>query len=456
MRGTGTVTINKKNLRTNPLISTLFGYEGTLAAKNMKRSHRSFRATVTALSIGVILFICLGSLSSEVKIMKDYMNPNIDQTIISEYTSARTRKINKNTGREESIYLQPIDSKLGDEITKKLSDFDKKEIFGIGNDSETYYTELSKIYISDQMSDALDVPDESKYELSVEIITLDELNYKQLCEKANVPLGSTILLNHYSYNDNGKMVDLIPFLPNLKSVNLMKADGSNNNVQIQGVLTQKEMPKELFYLNTNVVRLIVPNAEVRVYSWYSDPTDIDGFMEYANDVLSQTFPENVDTTYMKSGFNTRVYRIDDYMKVMNIAIVLFSIFMYSFVALLMLIGFTNVISTISTNVLMRSREFAILQSIVMTPEGLKKMLNLESILCSLKSLVIGVPVGIIITYLINIPLKSSFPIPYKIPWLSVIFCTAGVFIITFSTTRLAVHKLHNHNIIETIRAESGR
>lgn len=225
---------------------------------------------------------------------------------------------------------------------------------------------------------------------------------------------------------------------------------------VQGILTQEDMPAGLFYPNTNPVRLLVPDAQVREYSWYCAPSDISGFIQYSNNILKEQFPGNEASSYMEEGFHVRVYKIDDYMKVMNIAIALVSVFMYSFTALLLLIGLTNVISTLSTNIRMRSREFAVLKSVGMTPEGLKRMLTYECILCTVKALFYGLPIGIAVTYLINLPVRSMLPIPYEIPWPAILLCILAVFLITFSITRYAAHKLENQNLIETIRSESGR
>lgn len=462
IRGTGEVKVAHKQVRISPLVEKFFGIEGMLAAKNIKRSRRNFRSTVIALAAGVILFVSLGELSNQAKAIQAYMRPSMDETVLTEYTSDYDRHTIEATHKEETVYFHPISSELGNTIAKKLEEFDGTKIFGMGNDLDTYKAVLSKEYISAQMPSVGEPSQEAseqhqdQREIAVEILVMDTAHYAALCEKAGVPVGSTLLLNHYSYNDNGKKVDLEPFVPGLKNITLLKADGSTREMPIQGVLTQKEMPKELFYPNTNPVRLIVPQAEVRGYTWYSAPSDVSGFIAYANKVMAQTFPEGEKSSYMESGFNTRVYKLDDYMKVMNIAIVLASVFMYSFVVLLMLIGFTNVISTMSTNVQMRSREFAILQSVGMTSGGLKRMLNLESILCSSKALMYGLSIGIIMTFLINKPIRSMFPIPYELPWLAILLCILVVFLITWSTTMYAAHRLQKQNIIETIRSESGR
>lgn len=456
IRGVGDIKTNRKQVHINPLVDRFFGFEGRLGAKNMKRNSRNFRATMISLSVGVILFIALSGLVNQASAIEDYMSFDIDYTVISEYISDYITDINKVTGREETIFLQPIDSEYGNRVAQSLEEFKNTSIFGIGTDRNTYNTILPKELISEQMLEVLEDKEQQNAELLVEIITLDQENYAELCKKVNVPFGSTILLNHYRYNDFGQEINLEPFSSTIKAVELVKSDGSIIEMPIQGILRQEEIPAELFYPNTNPVRLIVEQSKVCDYSWFCAPSDINGFMEYSNKVLGNMFPNNTNSSYMENGFNTRVYKMNDYMKIMNISICLASVFMYSFVVLLMLIGLSNVMSTLSTNVMMRSREFAVLKSVGMTPESLKRMLNFESILCSYKSLFYGLPIGIAVTYFINLPIRSMFPIPYKIPWISVFLCVLVVFLITWVTTRYAAHKLKNQNMIETIRAESGR
>ena len=172
-------------------------------------------------------------------------------------------------------------------------------------------------------------------------------------------------------------------------------------------------------------------------------------------IINEAFTQEQDATYMEAGLSARVYKIQDYMKVMNIAIVLVMVFVYSFVALLMLIGLTNVISTISANVRMRSKEFAVLQSVGMTYNGLKRMLNLESIMCSAKSFLFGLPLAILLTYLINLPIRAMFPIPYRLPLSAMALCVATIFAITWVTIRHSAARLLKRNIVDAIRSESG-
>jgi putative ABC transport system permease protein len=130
-------------------------------------------------------------------------------------------------------------------------------------------------------------------------------------------------------------------------------------------------------------------------------------------------------------------------------------FIYGFVAMLTLIGLTNVISTISTNVRLRSREFAVLRSIGMTHGGLYRMLNLESILCSVKSLVIGLPIGVTASYLIYHSIMASTDFPFEFPWIPIFQCIIAVFFITWIIMRYSASRLRGGNIVEAIRLESG-
>lgn len=456
IRGAGDIKILRGQMRTAPLMDKLFGFEGTLAAKNIRRNRRSFRATMISLSVGVILFISLGGLGGQAEALEDYMSPAVDYAVTLDYVSAYRTDSNWETGKAEKIALHPIDSRLGDKVAQRLAEFEDLNVFGIGIDTFTYDAVLSKDQISKEMEEVLETGKKDQYELSAEIIALDQRSYLSLCKKTKLPPGSAFLLNHYKYNDFGQEVNLVPFSPGITSIGLRKADGSVIETPIEGLLTQEDIPKELFYPNAKQVRLIVPQARVRDYTWYCTPSDIDGFMEYSREVLSQFFPNKTNSSYREAGFHTRVFRSKDYLRVMNIAIALAAVFMYSFAALLMLIGLTNVISTLSTNVAMRSREFAVLKSAGMTPESLKRMLDFESVLCTAKALLYGIPIGIFVTYLISLPIRSMFPIPYKTPWLSILLCVAAVFFITWSVTRYAAHKLKNQNIIEAIRAESGR
>ena len=109
---------------------------------------------------------------------------------------------------------------------------------------------------------------------------------------------------------------------------------------------------------------------------------------------------------------------------------------------------------LSTNVMMRAREFAILKSVGMTTEGLQKMLLSESVICTLKAIVWGVPFGILIPYMINVVIRQAFLILYEIPWGLLLFSISGIFILILTVTFGTVYKLRGQNLIESIRMKT--
>ena len=62
------IKINKKKIKTGKLVNKLFGIEGEIALKNIKRNKKKYRVTIVSLFISIVLFISFSS----------YMNYTID------------------------------------------------------------------------------------------------------------------------------------------------------------------------------------------------------------------------------------------------------------------------------------------------------------------------------------------------------------------------------------------
>ena len=427
------------------LVMRVFGPEGLLAHKTLTRSRQTFRTTVAALAVAVVLFVFIGFLWHQAGTFNAMMTTDDGYTVTADYQSAMAH--------DDTAYVAPITSTLGDAITGELARYDGgTDVFGFGNDYERYDVTLDTASLTPEIRSYYELEGQATAAFDVECIVLDHQHYQALCAQAGVSAGSVLLINNDRLNIKGYSTDTAFFKEVPQSLKLEETDGTTTEVTIDAVLDAGDVPDVLYYPNTNPVRLILPEMTLRQYSWQAAPADMQGFMAYAEQVLSEHFPDQSRDNYMENGYSARVYATEDYFKVMNIAIVLALVFLACFCGLLMLIGFTNVVSTLSTNVLMRSSEFAVLQSIGMTPEGLRKMLALESILCSLRAMLIGVPLGVLLTYLVALPVRAAFPVPYHFPLLPILLCCAGVLALTLCITTLAARRLRRQNIIARIRA----
>jgi len=193
--------------------------------------------------------------------------------------------------------------------------------------------------------------------------------------------------------------------------------------------------------NLKYERLLDENARL------SD--DNAGFTAYAKRIFEEYFGGDAD-----DGNIVTHYGVDDIVVIQAQQRTLFNLilfFVYGFVGMLALIAVTSVVSTISTNIRSREREFAVLQSVGMTSGGIRKMLNLESVMSAARSLVFGLPLGLIGAYGIFRAMGLAGEIKFTIPWLAVAECVAGLFIITWLTMRFAASRLKGGSIIGAIR-----
>jgi len=227
-------------------------------------------------------------------------------------------------------------------------------------------------------------------------------------------------------------------------------NGEITNLLLHGELRGSNVPNEIIHAAMSYVVVLVPEIDAHYYFWAVQTNYPHNFAEYTRGFFHDMLPQSDDI-----GFNATVF---DQAAEENAVRSLFNtimIAMYGFIGMLTLIALTNVISTISTNVRSRSREFAVLQSVGMTHGGLRNMLNLESILCSIKSLVYGVPLGVGISYLLYLSMMESVWFPYEPPLLAIIQCIAAVFLITWLTMQYSASRLKGGNIVENIRGVDG-
>lgn len=453
IKGLGEIKVKEEKARSHRIAKKIFGFEGLLAARNLCRNRQSYKSTIRTLSIGIVLILSTFSLAIQAKGIEEYMNPGMDDVMV-DYSSNHTSVTDKTTGLELSKYSKPINSELAQKVTEKLSAFNSgTEITGVGDNTGKYGILLEEKNISKEMKEDITPNKDGKYAFKVELICVDRDNYRKLCEKAGVPVGSNILLNYYSYNNNGRIKDVKPF-KNISKVSLNGADGSKKEINVSGELTKDEALPGMYGIGSYPFRILVENTDVRFYDWFANPDNEQEYIEYAKKVTDEFFKTTSDDPYTEEGFLVKISRVDTLVKILNIAIVVAEVILYGFVILLLLIGLASVISTLSTNVITRAREFAVLKSVGMTTEELSKMLITESILCTVKASVKGVPLGITIPWLINLSIRKMFPVLYTIPFGIVLISVAVICVLVLSITMFNVCKLKKQNIIETIRMET--
>ena len=171
---------------------------------------------------------------------------------------------------------------------------------------------------------------------------------------------------------------------------------------------------------------------------------------YLNVNDATEFEKDLNKDYKEVG----VYNVQTEAERQNALILIIAIFLYGFIIVISLIGVTNIFNTITSNMNLRSKEFANLKSIGMTKKEFNRMIRLESIFYGLKSIIIGVPLGLLGSYLLYLALGEGIVIPYTFPIMPTVVAVIVVFLLIGGIMKYSLNKINKQNIIETIRKDN--
>ena len=444
------IKINKKKIRTSKLALKLFGIEGEIALKNIKRNKKKYRVTIVSLFISIVLFISFSS----------YMNYTLNtaSSVMGEVPYDYQISYFGDDPNNDKEALDKINEIVKNSDVKEYVSYSVSNLSIIGN--YTYSDEYLDFYKSAYGDDGIKALNNLKYQY-ISIYILDDNSYNKYKKLIGLDKDSTILLNKFkgvSYGNNKRVNYDIPVINsgdiNIKICNF-DDDGNTDTTK---------------YCNKNIDNIFVTNKSFDLIEEFSYMTD---FKLVVNKKLYDSISDN-DTSYTQFNIisdntnnidkltkeldkysNVNYINIKESMKQANNLILVVKILMYGFISLVTLIGVTSVFNTISTSMALRKREFAVLRSIGLTRGGFNKMLFFESLFFGMKSLIFAIPVSIGVTILIHYAFADMMSIStIIIPWEAIIISIVSVFIIVLLTMMYSSSKIKKHNIIEQIREEN--
>lgn len=443
------IKINKKKIKTSKLVNKLFGIEGEIALKNIKRNKKKYRVTVVSLFISIVLFISFSS----------YMNYTLNtaSSVMGEVPY----------DYQISYFGNGDDKEALDKINEIVKSSDVKEYvsYGVSNLSiignYTYSDEYLDFYKSAYGDDGIKALNNLKYQY-ISILVLDDNSYNKYKKLIGLDKDSVILLNRFkgvSYGNNKRVNYDIPVI-NSGNINIKICNFDDNDEDVD---TTK-------YCNKNIDNIFVTNKSFDLIEEFSYMDDFklivnkklydsisDSSTHYTQFNIISDNTNNIDklTKELDKYSNVNYTNIKESMKQANNLILVVKILMYGFISLVTLIGVTSVFNTISTSMALRKREFAVLRSIGLTNRGFNKILFFESLFFGMKSLIFAIPVSIGVTVLIHYALADMMSIStIIIHWKYIIISIVSVFVIVLLTMMYSTSKIKKHNIIEQIREEN--
>ena len=442
------IKINKKKIRTSKLINKLFGIEGEIALKNIKRNKKKYRVTIVSLFISIVLFISFSS----------YMNYTLNTASSVMGEVPYDYQISYFGDDNDIDALDKISEIIKSNDVKEYVSYSASNLSIIGN--YTYSDEYLDFYKSAYGENGIKALNNLKYQY-ISIYILDDNSYNKYKKLIGLDKDSVILLNKFkgvSYGNNKRVNYNIPVINN-GNINIKICNFDND----EDVDTTK-------YCNKSVENIFVTNKSFDLIEEFSYMTDFklvvnkklyDSISDNATDftqfnIISDN-TNNIDklTKELDKYSNVNYTNVKEAMKQANNLILVVKILMYGFISLVTLIGVTSVFNTISTSMALRKREFAVLRSIGLTNRGFNKILFFESLFFGMKSLIFAIPVSIGITVLIHYALADMVSIStIIIPWKYIIISIVSVFVIVLLTMMYSTSKIKKHNIIEQIREEN--
>ena len=132
------------------------------------------------------------------------------------------------------------------------------------------------------------------------------------------------------------------------------------------------------------------------------------------------------------------------------------IFIYGFVAILLLFTMLNIFNMMSASIEKRRKEFAMLMSVGMSSYDMTIMILKESLIYGIKAFVYSLPLSIVIEYLLyrlshlslNISINDMIFAP---SWKAYFIAFTVLMIIMILTFKLGLNRFRKQNIIETLK-----
>ncbi|WP_368200699.1 ABC transporter permease [Agathobacter rectalis] len=499
IRNTKEIKIKSSKLKTPAIIGRIWGIGGVISYKNIKRNNKKYRTTVTSIVICSVTFIVISYFMSMAFSIVGMSYASADYNI----------GINMSYKKDIHIDIEKL-SKLVSGI-EGVDDY----LVGAGYDFDVDKPEYTKEYgeycrqVYDNSEDVsqmflITVLDDKSYDkyasdagiknaaagaILVNKGTFDVYNensskyVKKEMELYKYKAGDTIECGYNVYDDassdyNAAEGDTESSTDDNNAVEGDTESGTEDNsgyvdeetinngvrktldVTIAGVTDKVPIG----YKSYSYATLLFMNQKGFESLWADGKSNElkQRYVSYSAYVVAENADEYQDTFEKETEGNPEysqisfsVSNLDKQMRDEKSLFTLLGVFAYGLIVVIALIGITNIINTLSTGMELRSREFATLRSIGMTDKQFVGMVRLESVFISVKALVIGVPLGILISYLLCVIMnRMDGAIIYEPPYKAIILCIVVVIMLIYAIMKLSMTKLRHNNIIETIKNEN--
>lgn len=451
------IKLSAKAVKTNKLVRKLLGFEKELALKNLKRNRSRYKATLFSLIISFVLFISAFC-------FMDYMKSSVNMSIsnINFDVSVKAYNYDNEKTDKRDLFLKEIERVSG---YTNLAKIRENSLLEMSETSKIKKRQKDLMEISWNLYGDPDVEFDSH--CTINLMSLDTKSYKQYANEVNIAYkegqDNAILLNTYTLKHNleseesvyeevvatdYKAGDTLMF----QTVNSGDKKIYEKEVVLSGISTKTTSYQEAYSDYPNILYLIV---DENTFDSLKDEETEESIVYYYTSETPSALEDNlykVKNEFMD--IDSYIFNAVSQQQQSNQMVLMLSVFLYGFVTLILLICMANIFNTISTGVLLRRQEFAMLKSVGMNRKDFRKMIAYESIFYGIKAILYGVPISVLCSMLLYNVINNSFSFTYTLPITAILIISVIVSIMIMLTTIYSLFKVRNDNIVETIKNEN--
>ncbi|MBU3090512.1 ABC transporter permease [Clostridium sp. CF011] len=460
--GRTSITKEKIKRRKNKVIQKIFGFEGALAAKNIKRNRKRYRLTIFSIVISVVLFVAFKSLMD----MSLKISSNLNESKNSHFTVFQ----NTVEGNPENTTIDNIKAlKSVDKVYKEYNQYsfdmavnknsEVKEIQDMKNIyKKTTLGGVEKTLIASSIA----IYDKESLEVSKKYLKSGNINIEKLNSENGV-----ILINKNRIHDEATKKDYFGPIANIKVGDeiALKYDASEegeaakaktvfgkgkvNKVKVMAILESEPFD---YWGTSNGLKIITTEEMGKKLTEGKDikPVNLNIVLkDVKNEEAGKIGIENA----IKSNPALMVINNIDNNRTEKSGMLMIQILLYGFILVVSLIGSVNIVNTLTTNIILRKREFATLKSIGLTQKGLKKMIVLEGLLYGIVGTIYGSIIGCGISFLLFKSMSAFREMRWIMPWEAIAIAGIASIAISYISVLSPLSRIKKENLIEAVRED---
>lgn len=439
---------NIKKSKKGNMIQKLLGFEASLAWKNLRRNRKRFVITVFSMVISIVLFIVFNNFASLI-----FMGDFIDTSEKPEFII-----YNHNSTITEQDYesISSIDGveKIYKQINTNVSTLLNKDL--LTNEYLEYYsnafTEKENNIVNMPNNKILCYGDNNLAQFKDKLIS-GKIDIDDMSKNNGIILVKQTTMN-VRKADSGKSIRTFFDLADIKvgdTIPLLSNDDEKTKlgeVNVSAIAETGILYGDYYCYNGGFLMITTED----VYKKFIGNNNYSSmYLRLSNDADYETVSKQIQKYCDSNNFEYIDY-VKQAKQMRKNAIVV-SIFLYGFVAVITLISCLNIINTINTNLLLRTREFSILKAVGMAELNVKKMVCYEGLYYGIIASFYGIIVGTGLSYVLFSIITNMREFGWTMPWKDIVIATVGILVFTLLSAYLPLKKMNKQSLVDNIRME---